>query len=346
MDTYNKILKYSKPIFYKGYTNTRDLAVIMLPIVFILKILQELNLVYYLVHPFNPVMSFLGLPDVYALVWLGAILNTNYTAFFLTLALFPTAPITYEQVTVLAVLCLLAHSLITEGFIISKFHTNTYFVLFARIATALILAFVTHKVFSIFNIGQNIVSNSIVGTKNVVIEPTFMDLYKQIGLAGNYSHWFLGILKWAFTQIRLFVLIYVVIVVLFFVIQFIKDANLAGVISNVVGPLTKSIGIKKDNNLVLMLCYIIGLSYGFGLLKEEYENNKNFSKDQSFKVLLFVAISHAMIEDSLIFIFLGANAWVVVLGRTLMSFIAVYLVFLMLKNKKIKNKYYKIFYKE
>ena len=69
---------------------------------------------------------------------------------------------------------------------------------------------------------------------------------------------------------------------------------------------------------------MFGISYGAGVLIPQAQSGE-LSRKQVFLTALFLCMCHAVIEDTLLFVLVGANAWVVVLTRFVAAMAIVYL---------------------
>lgn len=338
-------LKYfyntAKTALGKGYYSAKALFMFMIPIMIGIKILQEFNALEYLVYPFIPLMKFLGLPGVYSLAWLGSILNTNYTAFYLILLLFPDNPITYEQITVLALCCLICHALIMEGVVAHKFKIKGWWSVCVRFVSALIVGYVVHIVLSHFGIMQDTVKNFIL-SKEHKPTPILLDYLRNGTFLTNAHTYFINIIMWFVEQIKLLLGVYLIISTMFFLVQILKDINIFSKIEKFISPFFRIVGISKKNSFITLVSVIIGLSYGWALLRAEMDTNIYFRKDQAVKVVTFLSIIHAIIEDTLVFAVLGANVWILLIVRAIYALIFGYLLGkFILPNLpyKIKQKY-------
>ncbi|MDR0484756.1 MAG: hypothetical protein LBH40_05720 [Alphaproteobacteria bacterium] len=333
--------EYLTTVIVKTKETVWDLFKIMIPLIFVIKIIQELNLLQYCVYPFEFIMGAVGIPDVYALAWLGAIFNTCYMAMTLIAVFFNDYPLTVEQISVLGLMILISHSLIIEGAIIHKFKVNGFFATALRIFCSLLFGYLIHITAQYFGIMQQQATSIFYGNEEIY-HNTFIGLYSAGELSAEFNIWLKNVLLWFLSQAKTLCLITFVIFVIFLLIQFMKDFNIVQKIDALFKPFWSVMRISKKNYTVTSICYLIGLSYGYGILKEESEKNMYFKKDQPFKVLSFLAIVHAVIEDGLIFILLGANGWIVILGRTLIGILIVAIMarFILPRlSSKTKNKY-------
>jgi hypothetical protein len=335
------IILYLIPIFTKAKNNLWALIKIMLPLLIILKIIQEFGVMDYLAYPFTPIMNFLDIPSVYALAWLAAIVNVAYSALVLIIVFAKTYSLTYLQLTVLSVSILIAHSLFTESAIAKNLKVNPYFIAIIRLVSAIIVGFLVNLVCNYFGLLQDTVNNPIL-LQDIDIKPILIDYLSNNSFTSNYKDWLKDIAVWFYNQGKLFIVIFFVLCLLFLLIQLLKDLKLTYYINKATNPIANFIGVDSNNTLVMLLAYIIGLSYGFGLLKEEAKNNPFFNNDQPFKVVLFLAIAHAIIEDSILFMILGANGFVLIFVRTLWGLLMVWLfsaIILPKLSTQAKNRY-------
>ncbi|MCL2567296.1 MAG: hypothetical protein FWE18_04300 [Alphaproteobacteria bacterium] len=333
--------QYLIDVLLKTKETSWELFRIMIPLILLIKIIQELNLLQYFVYPFEFIMGAVGIPDIYALAWLGAIFNTCYMAMTLIAVFFNDYPLTVEQISVLGLMILISHSLIIEGAIISKFKVSGIYSIVLRVVCSLLFGYLFHITAQYFGIMQQRATSIFYGSSEVYHQ-NFMELYFAGNLAAEFNVWLQNVLFWFLAQAKTMCLIAFVIFVIFLLIQFMKDFNIVQKIDKLFKPFWSVMSISKRNYTVTSICYLIGLSYGYGILKEESEKNIYFRKDQPFKVLSFLAIVHAVIEDGIIFMLLGASGWIVIVGRTIIGILVVaVLVRLVLPrlSSETKNKF-------
>ncbi len=340
-----KIKDFLLKVFFKTKSITLDLFKIMIPIILSIKILQEINILDYIVLPFNYIMQIVGLPEIYALAWIGAIFNTSYVAMTLIAVFFQEHPLTVEQVSVLGIMILISHALFIEGVIVHKLRLNAFFNTILRLSSSFIVGYLVHISAQYFGWMQEEATSPFY-IETEIYGKTVIDLYNAGVLSSDFNIWFKNILLWFYSQLKTFCLIAIVIYTIFSLVQLLKDFNVVGKIDSLFKPFFSIMKISKKNYTATSICYLIGLSYGYGVLKEERDNSKFFRRDQPFKVVTFLSLAHAIIEEGLIFVLLGASPWVVVLGRTLWGLvITIILSWLILPRLSTKNKH-KYLYKK
>lgn len=80
----------------------------------------------------------------------------------------------------------------------------------------------------------------------------------------------------------------------------------------------KFLGISKEGFIPLFTGIIVGLTYGAGIIVHSIRQS-SLSKKEAFLVLLFLSVCHAIIEDTLIFVVIGANGLILIGARFLIA---------------------------
>lgn len=82
------------------------------------------------------------------------------------------------------------------------------------------------------------------------------------------------------------------------------------------GRLFAPIGLRPEAMFSLFTGIIFGISYGAGVLIPQSQSG-DLSPKQVFLVAAFLCLCHAIIEDTLLFVVLGANGTIIVVTRLL-----------------------------
>jgi len=136
------LLEGIKVGFFKGVTTTINLAKIVVPVFFVVTILKATPLMHYLDTIFSPFMKYFGLPGDASLVLITGYLLNIYSAVGVIIGL----GLNSREITILATMVLIAHSLILEGAICSRIGVNPFFITFFRILTSFIAGFLLNVV--------------------------------------------------------------------------------------------------------------------------------------------------------------------------------------------------------
>lgn len=111
-----------------------------------------------------------------------------------------------------------------------------------------------------------------------------------------------------------------VIIAIMIVVEFFQAYNLLGRLTALMTPLTRLIGIPKEGNLPLLAGLMLGIGYGGAVIIEAARNN-NLTPEEIYLMNLFLVICHSIIEDTAIWLALGAKAIPVQLARLVMAII-------------------------
>jgi hypothetical protein len=83
--------------------------------------------------------------------------------------------------------------------------------------------------------------------------------------------------------------------------------------------ITRILKINKDISFSLLIGVLLGISYGGALLKKDFQEKSNISKEDKKKSIYFLNLMHSIIEDTALVLLIGANIFIVVIGRLLFS---------------------------
>ena len=85
-------------------------------------------------------------------------------------------------------------------------------------------------------------------------------------------------------------------------------------------------GITRSGLLPLVTGIVIGLTYGAGVIIHSIKDH-NIDRREAFLILLFLSVCHAIFEDTLIFVVIGANGLIVVIARLILALVFTYLAY-------------------
>ena len=82
-------------------------------------------------------------------------------------------------------------------------------------------------------------------------------------------------------------------------------------------------GFTRAGLVPLVTGIIIGLTYGAGVIIHSIRAY-NIRPREAFLILLFLSVCHALIEDTLIFVIIGADGLIIIAARLILAFILTY----------------------
>lgn len=298
-----------RSILLEIFTICRDLFKIMIPILLLVKALELLGATTYLATIIAPVMSTLGLPPEMGIVWAGTLLSNIYTG----MVLFVSEPVAFQlsaqQVTVLGLLMLIAHSFPVELRVAQKIGVPLLLSFLIRVFTAYAAAWVYCAIETIIPGGEEAASI----LWNPVIEHQTL-------------------LRWLMSQARLLLQIAVIVAVLVCMLRIIRYFKLDRLIHLALNPVLPLLGLTEKAVNVVLVGITLGLSYGGGMLIQESRQGGLGARELFFSVCLLL-LCHGLIEDTLLILLLGADLYGILVFRLLFSFILVALMVYSLRNK-------------
>ncbi len=99
-----------------------------------------------------------------------------------------------------------------------------------------------------------------------------------------------------------------------------RDLDILKYFSRACKPITRLLGITDHSALPLAVGLVFGLSYGAGVIIQEAESGL-LDKKSLILLSIFLATCHAVIEDTLLFVAVGANGWFLLTVRLIVAFI-------------------------
>ncbi|MFW5733874.1 MAG: nucleoside recognition domain-containing protein [Oceanidesulfovibrio sp.] len=283
-----------------------DLYKVMIPIIILVKVLTELNLLQYLAWPLSPVMEIMGLPAATGLVWATAMAVNLYSA----IAVLATVgiPLTVAQVTTLATVMLVAHNLPVETRIAQQCGVSARSQLAIRLGCAVLLGFLLHMGFTAFDVFQ---------------EPSRM-LWDPPTEAPT-------ILAWAVGQAKGLASLFLIILGLIAFVRLLKLLRVTDLFNFLLRPFLKLMGIGREAATITVIGLTLGISYGGGLIIHESRSG-NVDRRDLFSAMSLMGLSHALVEDTLLMALIGANMVGTFWARLVFSLLAVALLARLLRR--------------
>lgn len=295
---------YPVPVFFSGAAGvvrdavkvSLELFKVMVPIIVVVKILQELGAIGYLAAPLGPLMEALGLPAGLGLAWATAMVSNIYAGLVVFHALVAqSGPLTEAQVTVLGVLMLIAHNLLVEGQVTKRCGVSFFGQNMLRILGGLACAWILHLIFT---------------AGGLLPGPAVMLWTPPKAAATLWG--------WAFGELRTLGSIFLIILTLMALMRVLNALGLTRLLELVLTPFLKLMGIGPTAATVTVIGMTMGLAYGGGLIIHETRAG-HIPKKDVFAAVSLMSLSHALIEDTLLLTLIGTSPWGSMVGRLLFS---------------------------
>lgn len=263
---------------------TYNLFKLMIPIIIIVKIIEELGGIEYIGLALKPVMQMVGLPASMGLVWATTLISNIYGGMIIYVTMPIEEPLTVAQVTILGAMMLYAHALPIELRIAQKAGVRVLYLLLLRVGGALLLGFILHKIYSLGG----------------YLESPSTALFKpEVSL--NKS-----LMSWITLQLETLFKIFLVIIVLVVFLRLLKLSGIEKLMSWLLQPVLKVLGLSEKTTSITIIGITLGIVYGGTLLINEAKSGR-VSKMDIFGSLTLLALCHSIIEDTLLIMLLGAD---------------------------------------
>lgn len=299
-------VKFIADLFAETCRISGRLFKLMIPILIVVKILQEVGGIVFLGNLLSPVMQTVGLPGSMGLVWATTLVANIYGGIIVFMSLTVAQPVTIAQTTVLAVMMLIAHTLPIELRIAQKAGVRLRFLGPFRVGCAFLLGFILNRIYQ----WGGWLQERLTGNWMPPVEDT-------------------SLAAWAFSQVRSLVLIFFVIMGLLLLLRIIAKIGLTAVIVRFLSPVLRLLGIGPSASTITIIGMTLGLAYGGGLIIQEALSGRITKRDVLFSLTL-MALCHSIIEDTIVVTMMGAH-----LSGTLWARIAFALVFVFLLVRAI-----------
>jgi len=116
--------------------------------------------------------------------------------------------------------------------------------------------------------------------------------------------------------------VFVIVVPLITLLEWAKSKRWFNRMVNSVQPVFRPVGFRQIALFPLLTGLIFGISYGAGVLIPQARSGELDPK-QIFLVASFLGICHALVEDTLLFVAVGASAWILPTARFVAAVIIV-----------------------
>lgn len=266
-----------------GLATSWMLVKIMVPSIAAVQLLRALGFLQWTAAAAAPLMKIFGLPGEASLALLTGALVNIYAAIAVAVNIAMTA----KDMTVLAIMVLIAHNLIVETAVQSRAGTPAAVMLTVRISAAVAAG-------ALFNL---------------LLPETDSALSVAAAAAGSAD-----ILSIVAANLLSLGKIVAIVMTLMVFVQYLREYGLLDRLMDFLHHPMRLLGMDRRTSFVAAVGLVLGLAYGAGLIVDEAQQ-RGFKPREILATNIFLGTSHALIEDSLIFAAVGANLLWIVVGR-------------------------------
>lgn len=288
---------FFKPLFDEIIAVSWTLFKLMVPIILLVKVLEEVGAIALLGQWLGPVMALVGLPQEMGLVWAATIATNIYGGMIVLYSFAGESNLTVAQMTVLSGLLLMAHGLPIEVRIAQLAGMRMRAAIITRMFGAFAFAWLLHVFYD---------------QTQWLQEPAQM-VWQPEPIADGLNYWLLS-------QLKALAMIQIIIIVLLTFLKILRVIGVEKIIQWLLHPILKLMGIGKEATTITLVGITLGLSFGGGLLIKEAHAG-HVSKKDVFSSLVLLGFCHSLIEDTLLVVLLGAHLSGVLWFRLVFAFI-------------------------
>ena len=304
----DKSIKKIKDIVKNIFEITYELFRIMIPTLIVVKILQEFGFVDILNNFLSPLMFLVGLPEEIGIVVTTTILTSPYTGLAVLAGLPLENGLTSAQASVLGLLILFAHSLPIEALICRRAGVRIRATIFVRLILGFLFCVMLHQFLNATNL-----------------------LSSQATIIIPFSEPSSILLDWVINQIKTLFIIFIIIVLIVILIEIFKYIGIQRLIELSLKPFLNLIGVGERASTIAVVGVTLGIGFGGGLLIQEVKSGKIKYKDV-FGVITLIGMLHSVIEDTGLVSLMGANIFITLLLRCILTLLCVYLILKIFSN--------------
>ena len=279
----------------KGWGSFLWIVKIIIPVSFLVALLQWTGWLYHLDFLLKPLMSQLNLPPEAVIPIVSGLLINMYGA----IAAMTAIPFTLEQMTLMAVFTLLAHNLIAEGIVQHKSGINVIKITLIRIITAVLAVLIVSRF-----LGD--------ASQSVAVAA---ELPVRSPLVGALSVWVRDTAE----------LLMKILVIIMFIMMTLETSRALGWIEYVIRffrPLMLILGLPSRAAASWITAVLFGLMYGGAVIVEEARRGA-LTKAEMERLHISLALNHAIVEDPALFLALGLPAFWLWVPKLVVAIVAV-----------------------
>jgi len=240
----------------------------------------------------NPVFNLIGLSGQSSLVFITAGLLNIYSA----IAVIASLSLNMREITILAIMCLISHNLIIETIVQKKTGSSAFRMVAIRLGMAILAGI-------LFNLTLPLSLQNQMYHLSVPAQ--------DLALSDVITNWFVNTLK-LLLKVTVFVFSLMVIQ------RLMEEFGILNWLSKIFKPFMRVLGLPEKSSFLWIVANVVGLMYGAAIMFDELKNGK-ISKEECDMLNHHTAVSHSLLEDTLLFAAIGVPFLWIVVPRVLLA---------------------------
>jgi hypothetical protein len=272
-----RLLKCIREAMPKAIKTSLWILKITLPVSLAVSVLNFYGYIEIVTQFLTPAFSLIGLSGEAALPFVTGIVLNIYSV----IAVISQLSLDMREITIIAVMSLIAHNLIVETTIQNKTGSKVWHMVVLRIGAAFVAAAFLNMFLPDMN--QRLSISSMVQTSSGLPELLY---------------------GWFFTSLKLILKIILLISALMILQRMLQEFKLIELMTKPLIPLLKMMGLPPGTSFLWIVANFLGLAYGSAVMLEEVQQGR-ITRPEADLLNYHIAISHSNLEDVLLFAAIG-----------------------------------------
>jgi len=270
---------------------------IILPISLLVRLLQYSGWLNEISAYLEPLFSLIGLPGETAIVFITSVFCPLYAP----IALITSMSLGVREATILAVMCLISHNLIVESSIQAKTGSSFWGMTILRLIMSFVIAFSLNWIMPTVGWGE------VGATQSAEICNSWGEVF----------------ILWFTSSMKVVLSILLIVTALMILHYILDEFKLMKGLASIFAPFMKIFGLPKEASFLWLVGNLVGLAYGGAIMMEQMENKK-LSYANGNLLNHHLAMSHSLLEDTIIFVAIGIPALWIILSRLFFAIVIVW----------------------
>jgi spore maturation protein SpmB len=264
----------------------------MIPISLAVTLLDYSGILMIFAGWLNPVFNQIGLSGQSSLVFITSALLNIYSA----IAVIGSLSLTMREVTILAIMCLISHNLIIETIVQKKTGSSAFRMLAIRLGMAIFAGVLF----------------------NWLLPASLSQSMNHLSLSVHQLAFSDVLQKWTINTLKLLLKVSVFVFSLMIIQRVLEEFGILKWLSMVFKPFMRIFGLPEKSSFLWIVANVVGLMYGSAIMFEELKTGK-VSKDECDLLNHHTAVSHSLLEDTLLFVAIGVPVLWIIIPRLILA---------------------------
>lgn len=294
------MLRYLNTIRQRSTRMFMTIARIMVPVMVIVYIADRVGLVRLAGEALAPAMALLGLPPQAGIIWVTTVITNIYGGMASMAALSDSLQMNVAQISALGAMMLFAHNVPTEQSVVRRAGASALVTGGLRLVVGILYGAAVTWTCQALGLLQDPVS------------------FAWMGQDASLTQGPPDVITWLLSTLQSLLLVLVVIIGMVILLDLLERLGFTRLVTRLLTPVLRLSGLEERAAPLTTVGVLLGLAYGGALIIDAAER-EDFSPRTRLLALSWLSLCHALIEDTLLILALGANIWVILVLRGLLT---------------------------